>query len=214
MTLPLRAQRYLKEAGERASSRTASLAPTFMSKVFGGGSEWDRFIEGWAPKAYRFVQACLGPYGKEPLPLILPLGDAMHLSGANASFDLDTGQIEICRSCEGNPGRLLEKMTHEMTHGAVARFPQGDAFYDEGVVDTSVWLMSHAPFWGEHQEAMLREASYNIAVRRERAYQGLSDYDRKRWAGGVYATMVHGPMLLARLRMRKAEGDFTWLGGT
>lgn len=58
---------------------------------------------------------------------------------------------------------------------------------------------------------MLREASYNIAMRRERALQGLSDYDRKRWAGGVFMNAAHGPMLLSKLRMKKAEGDFTWL---
>lgn len=186
------------------------MAPTFISKVFGGSSEWDRFLEGWGPKIYRFVEACLGPYGVEPMPVLLPLSNPVHLAGANASFDLESGQIEICPSAEGNQGRLLEKLTHEMVHGAVARFPQGDPFYDEGGVDYAVHLMAHAPYWGEHQEAMLREANYNIAMRRERAMQGLSDYDAKRWAGGVFAMTVHGPMWLYKLRMRKAEGNFTW----
>ncbi len=210
MAITEEAQKYLKDVSEACRSKTAAVSPTFISKVYGGGSQWDRFIEGWAPRIYSFVQQTLGPYGTEPYFTINPMAAGMHMSGATASFDLGTGQITLCPSTEGNAGRILEKLTHEMTHGAVALFPQTDPFYDEGWIDYSVWCMAHAPFWGQHQEAMLREAAYNIACRRERAYQGLSDYDRKRWAGGVYASMVHGPMILARLRMRKAEGNFTW----
>jgi hypothetical protein len=50
----------------------------------------------------------------------------------------------------------------------------------------------------------------NIRNRRDRALKTGSDYDRKRWAGGVYAMTMHGPFVVASLRMKKEEGNLTW----
>lgn len=191
--------------------RTASSARSlrgFRSHVF--GDPWDRFVEAWAPKIHAFVGEALGPYGTEPLPDILPLPEGMHAAQATASFDLLSGQIRLATSTRGRPGMILEKLTHEMVHGSLAQFPQGDSFTDEGFVDYSTWLLAHAPVWGEHRGAMIDAAAFNIKLRRERAFKDLSDYDRKRWAGGLFASQVHGPFLIARLRARKLEGNFTW----
>ena len=162
------------------------------------------------PTLYAFVAEALGPYGREPLPTIERMPDGMHMSGASASFNMGTGQIHICRSVEGNPGQTLEKLTHELVHGALAQFPSVDPFYDEGYVDYTTWVLAHAPIYGGLREKVIAAASFNIKLRRERAMKDLSDYDRKRWAGGTFASIALGPMLLHKLRMKKEAGDFTW----
>jgi hypothetical protein len=132
------------------------------------------------------------------------------MSGATASFDLSSGQVSLCPSVEGNPGQILEKMTHELVHGAYAQFPSDDEFYDEGFVDFSTWTLVHAPIYGEYRQQAIDAAAFNIKMRRERAATTNTDYDRKRWAGGCYASMFLGPMILHRMKMKKVEGDFTW----
>lgn len=202
LQLPAETLTYLKTASLKVSSKN------FQCRVF--NSDWDRFVETWMPILYTLVAEALGPYGTEPLPVLKKLPDGMHLSGATASFDMGTGQVSICSSVEGNPGQTLEKLTHELIHGALSQFPSVDPFYDEGAVDFSTWVMAHAPAYGEFQQQTVAAADFNIRMRRERAYRDLSDYDRKRWAGGVFFSVVHGPMILHKLRMKKAEGDFTW----
>ncbi len=130
-------------------------------------------------------------------------------TSATASFAAN-GQVRLSATVAGSPGTILEKLTHEFTHGSLNDFPEGDPFYEEGYVDYSVWVMAHAPVWGEHREAMIQAAEYNIAQRRERALRLGSDYDRKRWAGGVYAMHALGPFIIASLRMKKLEGNLTW----
>ena len=172
--------------------------------------EWNEFANHWGSIIYDFLGHALGPFGKEPLPTILPMHDGEHAAWATASFQPSTGQIQLSPVIEGRPGQTLEKLTHEMCHASLAQFPEGDPFYEEGFVDYSVWVMSHAPVWGEHMAAMKHAAEYNIAQRRERALQDLSDWDKKRWAGGVYAMLAKGPFIIAHLKMHKAEGNFTW----
>lgn len=191
------------------SSRMASGAPKFTSSIC--GSDWDRFIELWAPKCYTFVAQALGPYAREPQCQILGIHDGAHSSGVNASFQPDNGQIRLAASViENQPGTTLEKLTHELVHASLAAFPEGDPFYEEGFVDYSVWVMAHAPIWGEYQEDMVRAAAFNIECRRDRAMRDLADYDRKRWAGGTFCAFAHGPWIVARLRTRKTEGNLTW----
>lgn len=190
------------------ASMKAKSSSTFKSLVF--GSEWDQFVEEWMPILHSFLIEALGPYGREPLPTILKLPDGMHMSGATASFNMGTGQIHLSTSVEGNPGQTLEKLTHELVHGQLAQWPSEDDFYCEGFVDYSTWVLAHAPIYGEFRSATVAAAEFNIKMRRERALRDLSDYDRKRWAGGVFAHFAHGPMVLHKLRMKKADGDFTW----
>jgi hypothetical protein len=186
----------------------ASETPKFVCKVF--NSDWDRFVETWTPKIYNYLLGALGPFGTEPKSTILPLSDGMHMSGATASFHMLNGQVHLCPSVEGNPGQTLEKLTHEFVHGSYSQFPIEDVFYDEGYVDFSVWVLAHSPTYGEYRQQTIDAAAYNIKMRRERAMKNLSDYDRKRWAGGVFASMFYGPMILSHMKMKKAEGDFTW----
>lgn len=203
--LPSKIQELLVEA----STPTKCASRRFTCNVC--GNDWDRFIEEWASRCYIFVAQALGPYQKEPLPEILPLSDGAHSSGANASFQPDNGQIRLSGSVVmGKPGITLEKITHELIHASLASFPEGDPFYEEGFVDYSVWVMAHAPIWGQHQRAMIDAADFNIKCRRDRALRDLSDYDRKRWAGGLFCATMHGPWILAKLRMRKLQGDFHW----
>jgi hypothetical protein len=191
------------------SSRVAGGAPAFRSRICGTG--WDRFVEEWAPKCYLFVAQALGPYAQQPQPEILSISDGAHSAGVNASFQPATGQIRLAGSVIDNqPGTTLEKLTHELVHASLAHFPEGDPFYEEGFVDYSVWVMAHAPIWGQHQDAMIKAASFNIACRRDRAMRDTSDYDRKRWAGGVFCSFAHGPWIITRLRTRKTEGNLTW----
>jgi hypothetical protein len=172
--------------------------------------QWNQFVELWAPRIHAFVFNAFGPYGKEPLTEIRKLQDGHHIAGATASFDPSTGQIRLSTSVQGNPGQILEKLTHEMTHGALAQFPEGDAYYEEGWVDYSVWVMAHAPLWEPYRDSMIQSAEGNIRNRRERALRGGSDWDRKRWSGGLYASVAFGPYIVATLKQRKTEGNFTW----
>ncbi len=203
MSLPSSVHRLLRLATVASEPRVR-----FRSHVFGDG--WDRFVEVWAPRIHVFVEEALGPYGTEPLPDVHPLPEGMHAAQATASFNMATGQVNLATSTRGRPGMILEKLTHEMVHGSLARFPEGDPFYEEGFVDFSTWVLAHAPIWGDHKEDMIRAAEFNIRMRRERAMKDLSDYDRKRWAGGLFASQVHGPLIIARLRGRKLDGNFTW----
>lgn len=188
--------------------KTAGL-PKFTTTIC--GNEWDRFIEMWASVCYGFVVNALGPYAVEPMKEILGIPDGAHSGGANASFQLDNGQIRLSPSVvQDKPGITLEKLTHELTHASLANFPEGDEFYEEGVVDYSVWVMAHAPIWGEYREDMVSAAAFNIACRRDRAMRDTSDYDRKRWAGGLFCSLVHGPWIVARLKLRKADGNYSW----
>lgn len=208
--LPRDVQELLKTASQRASEhRNRTAAGPFRCAIC--RSDWDRFVETWAPICYAFVKEALAGYHTEPLPEVLALSDAAHSAGANASFDILSGQVRLCPSyVEGKPGVTLEKLTHEFTHGALAGFPEGDPFYEEGFVDYSVWVMAHAPIWGEFRKPMIEAAAYNIACRRDKALRDLSDYDRKRWAGGLFCSTMHGPWIISKLRMRKVEGDLRW----
>lgn len=199
---------FAKDSFEDSLPKEEIPKKRFTCKVF--NSEWDTFVEGWAAKIYSYLFETLGPFGTEPLPNILPLSDGMHMSGATASFNMGTGQIHLCPSVEGNPGQTLEKMTHEMVHGSLSKFPSEDPFYDEGYVDFSTWVLAHAPVYGKYRQQAIDAAAYNIKMRRERAMRNLSDYDRKRWAGGCFASMFYGPMILHKIKMKKAEGDYTW----
>lgn len=189
------------------STRTASMR--FQSNIC--GNDWDHFIESWASKAYGFVAQALGPYHKQPLPVIEAVEEAYHSAGVNASFEPNTGQIRLVPSIVCNkPGTTLEKLTHELIHASLNDFPEGDPFYEEGQVDYSTWVLAHAPIWEPHSKQMVEAAEFNIKCRRERAFKTQTDYDRKRWAGGVYAALAYGPHIIARLRQKKIEGDLTW----
>lgn len=191
------------------SSRTAAMGPKFKSQIC--ASSWDRFIEEWATRCYVFVAQALGPYATEPKAEILSIHDGAHSGGANASFQPDNGQIRLSSSIVANkPGITLEKLTHELTHASLAAFPEGDPFYEEGFVDYSVWVMAHAPIWGEHRQDMINAAAFNIECRRDRALRDTSDYDRKRWAGGLFCSLTHGPWIVSRLKLRKAGGELQW----
>jgi hypothetical protein len=196
-------QAMLKSASEETVSRRK-----FVCRFF--SPEWNAFVEEWLPIIYDFVGHALGPYGREPLPEILQMPDGQHSAGATASFEPANGQVRLCSSVEGKPGQTLEKLTHEFIHGSLALFPEGDAFYEEGAVDYSVWVLAHAPIWGEHRPAMVDAAAFNIRMRRERAMLDLSDWDRKRWAGGLYFAMSRGPFVIGSFRHKKAEGNYTW----
>lgn len=190
------------------SQRTAS-SVGFSSVVC--GNDWDSFIEASANKCYRFLYECLGPFHKEPAKVILPMASTIHASGANASFSPSTGDIELSPEyVMHRPGVTLEKVCHEMLHANIDSFPAGDPFYEEGFVDYSVWVIAHAPYWAEYREDMIQAARKNIKLRQTRAIRLDSDYDRKRWAGGLFATAAYGPMILARLRQKKMAGDLTW----
>lgn len=210
MTFPSDVQRQLDQASARLRhTRTAQLGMLFESDIC--GDPWDRFIEEAAAKCYVFIQECLGEFHQQPQPTILAINAPTHSSGANASFQPDNGQIRLCVDyVRGKTGTTLEKVCHELTHANLNNFPEGDSFYEEGYVDYSVWVMAHAPYWGEHRQAMIEAAAHNIAVRRDRALRDLSDYDRKRWAGGLFCSAMHGPWILSKLRMRKIEGNLTW----
>lgn len=192
----------------RMASEDTAPRRKFVCTFF--NAEWNKFVEHWAPIIYDFVGHALGPYGREPIPEILKMPDAQHSAGATASFDPSTGQVRLCSSVEGKPGQTLEKLTHEFTHGSLALFPEGDTFYEEGFVDYSVWVMAHAPVWEPHREDMIEAAAFNIKMRRERAMLDLADWDRKRWAGGLYAALSRGPFIIASLRHRKSEGNYSW----
>ena len=204
MGLPVEVHRMLKTA---STSKVASV-PEFHSHVF--NSAWDSFVEEWTPKIYSFVQNALGPYGTEPLPDIQPMSDGMHSAGATASFSPQTGQVTLHASVEGRPGQILEKLTHEFTHGSWSKFPEGDPFYEEGYVDFTTWVFAHAPIWGQYRPQMVRAAEFNIKMRRERGMKAISDWDNKRWLGGLHASLAYGPFLVARMRQKKFENNFTW----
>ena len=201
---PASAKAFLK----KASDDTQPPAGRFKCRIF--GNEWDAFVEKWASISFDFVGNALGPYGMQPLPEILPLHDGQHAAGATASFDPSSGQVRLSSSVHGKPGQTLEKITHELTHASLALFPEGDPFYEEGVVDFMTWTLAHAPVWGEHRNSMIEAAAFNIKMRRERALHGGSDWDKKRWAGGLFASLAYGPLIVSRLRQKKTERDFTW----
>jgi len=195
---------------KRASAGTPHQG-LFTSSVYGGDCTWDRFIEIWAERAYLFLLGALGSYHKQPLRSILPMSEAAHISGANASFEPDTGQIRLHPGfVRRNPGKTLEKVTHELLHANLNNFPEGDPFYEEGCVDYSILVLAHAPVWEPYKEAMIKAAISNIECRRERALKTQTDYDRKRWAGGLFTSMAYGPHIISRLRQKKLEGDLTW----
>lgn len=205
MHLPDDVQKLLNEASK---PRRTAAERKFTCEIF--GEPWNQFVELWAPRIYDFLGHALSPFGKEPKPNIEILPDGQHSAGATASFSPDTGQIRLSSSVEDNPGQTLEKLTHEMTHASLNDFPEGDPFYEEGFVDYSVWVMAHAPLWEPYRNDMIKAAASNIAVRRDRALKTQTDYDRKRWAGGLYASVAYGPYLLTRLRQKKIEGNLTW----
>jgi len=210
MQLPAEVEAQLKAASFATSELVPPFSCTFFPETSTKGNSWNHFVNEWAPTIYTFVQAALGPYGTQPLPDILPLEEGMVAAGANASFNIQTGQIRLGRHVEGNAGMTLEKLTHEMIHGSLALFPEGDAFYEEGFVDYSVYVLAHAPIWRRYRNQMIEAAAYNIECRRDRAMRELSDWDRKRWAGGVFASLARGPHIISGLRSKKAEGNFTW----
>jgi hypothetical protein len=204
--IPPDVEAYLKEASFR--TRTASEVK-FTSNIC--GNQWDRFIEEWAAKCYMFVLHALGPFQKEPLREIKAIPDGAHVAGVNASFDPESGQICMSPSVvQDRPGTTIEKMTHELMHASLALFPEGDPFYEEGYVDYSVWVIAHAPVWEPYSRGMVEAATFNVECRRDRALRNLADYDRKRWAGGLFCGLMHGPWIVTKLRAKKRENDFRW----
>jgi hypothetical protein len=201
-TIPEDVQRMLHQASDTTTGQS------FSCGIF--APEWNEFVELWAPKIHAFVSNALGPYDTNPRSDIRHLTDGFHIAGATASFDPSTGQIRLASSVEGNAGQTLEKLTHEMIHGSLAKFPDDSGFHTEGYVDYSTWVMAHAPFWEPYREDMIKAAADNIRNRRERALRGGSDWDKQRWAGGLYAMLAYGPYVVARLRQKKQEQDYTW----
>lgn len=208
MKLPTDVEKLLAEASKQPPGKTAAQVPQFTCQVF--NSPWDQFVELWTPRIYTFVAHALGPYGKEPLPEIKKMSDGQHTSGATASFEPLSGQVRLAGSVEGKPGQTLEKLCHEFTHASLAQFPEGDCFYEEGFVDYSVWVMAHAPTWEPYSQDMIEAAEFNIKMRRDRAMLDQSDWDRKRWAGGTFASFARGPWIISTLRSKKNERNFTW----
>lgn len=202
MSLPKEVQGMLRKAS------TASVGPRFECHMF--PDDWNSFVELWSPRIYAFVQDALGPFQCEPLHTILPIDDGFHIAGANASFNPGNGQICLASSVYGNPGVTLEKLCHEMIHASLAHFPEGDPFYEEGVADYGTWVCAHAPIWEPYRTEMIKACEDNIRNRRERALRSGTDYDRKRWAGGVWMMTAYGPYVIQTYRQRKAEGNFTW----
>lgn len=205
--IPKDVQDYLDHAS-RHDLRTASIVPRFACQIF--NSSWDQFVELWAPRVYQFVEHALGPYATPPLPLILKMPDGQHSAGATASFAPATGQVRLASSVEGKAGQTLEKLCHEFIHGALAAFPDGDPFYEEAQVDLATWVCAHAPTWKPYSEEMISAAAFNIANRRDRALRSASDYDAKRYAGGIYAMLKYGPHIVSELRLKKAENNLRW----
>lgn len=194
--------------------RNASVAAdrasvTFTCQAF-QDPEWNRFTSEWADRAYHFVGHAFAGFQREPLRRIIAMHDGLHAGGANASFDPATGQITLNSVIQGQPGVTLEKITHELTHAALASFPDDNGFHTEGYVDYSVWVMAHAPVWEPYRAAMIKAADFNIEVRRDRALKGGSDWDKQRWAGGLYAHLAFGPYVIPRLRQKKVESNYTW----
>jgi hypothetical protein len=210
MPITREVQDQLTSASDRLiHRRKAAVNLAFESNIC--SDPWDRFIEDAASKCYHFIQEVLGPYHKQPLFIIQAIRDSDHVAGANASFQPDNGQICLCPDYVRNrPGTTLEKLCHELLHANLNDFPEGDEFFEEGQIDYSTWVIAHAPYWREHREDMIEAAAHNIEVRRERALKQQTVYDRKRWAGGLCASIVHGPFILARLRQKKSTGDLTW----
>lgn len=201
--LPKKAMLDLRRASFSAKASQRQFKCGFLSP------DSNSFVETWAPKCYAFLLEALGPFQVEPLEEIELLTDGFHSAGATASFEMN-GRICLSTSVDGSPGVILEKLTHEMTHASLASFPEGDPFYEEGFVDYSVWTMAHAPYWGSYQKAMLTSAAHNIEMRRKRALLDQNDYDRKRWAGGLFASLARGPFIISTLREKKMSGDLTW----
>lgn len=200
-TTPPDIHQLLRHASDARPSRQ------FVCRMF--PDHWNDFVELWAPRIHAFVQDALGPYGTEPKDEIKPLSDGFHMACANASFD-SNGQIRLAPHCFDQPGVTLEKLTHEMIHGSLSQFPEGDPFYEEAVADYGTWVLAHAPIWEPYRQEMIQAAADNIRNRRERALRTGSDYDRKRWAGGIYMMHAYGPYVIAAFRQRKMEGNFTW----
>ena len=206
--IPSDVQEYLNQCS-RTDIRTAAVVPKFTCRVF--NSSWDQFVELWAPRIFTFVGHALGPYAVPPLPEIKKMPDGMHSAGATASFDPSTGQVTLAGSVEGKPGQTLEKLCHEFIHGSLAAFPDDEGWATEGYVDYSTFICAHAPTWDPYREAMIEAASFNIAQRRDRALLNSgSNWDRQRWAGGLYASLVYGPHIVSQLRMKKIENRLFW----
>ena len=181
----------------------------FTCTVF--APHWNAFVEEWAPKIHAFVEEALGPYGTQPKREIKALSEGHHMACANASFDLVSGQICLGTHLADQPGVTIEKLLHEHLHASTSQWPMGDPFYDEGVsADYPTWVLAHAPIWEPYRNEVIKAAADNIRNRRERALKTGTDYDRKRWAGGLYAMTAYGPYIISMFRTRKAEGNFTW----
>lgn len=201
--VPTDVHHMLRQASSAQPSRE------FVCRMF--PDHWNEFVELWAPRIHAFVEEALGPYGTEPKQEILALADGFHMACANASFDLMSGQIRLGTHLVDQPGATLEKLTHEMIHGSLSKFPEGDPFYEEGMAaDYGTWILAHAPIWEPYRLETIKAAADNIRNRRERALKTGTDYDRKRWAGGLYAMTAFGPYMIAMLRQRKMEGNLTW----
>lgn len=202
MGLPTEVQRMLRSASD------ATTRKRFTCNIY--PDHWNSFVELWSPRIHAFVEDALGPYGTEPKQEILPLSDGFHMACANASFDLVSGQICLGTHLFDQPGPTLEKLTHEMIHGSLSQFPEGEAFYEEAAADYGTWVLAHAPIWEPYRTEMIEAAANNIRNRRERALKTGNDYDRKRWAGGVWMMHAYGPYVISVFRQRKAEQNLTW----
>jgi hypothetical protein len=174
--------------------------------------DWNAFVVHWAGKIKPFLELVLGPYGTEPASRILPLRAIVVGNVApSASFDMVTGQIELTPSMEGDPGRTLEKLTHEMLHGSLSRFPSDDEFYDEGFVDLSTLLLSQASIYGELGPLMEKSARGNLVRRIKSGMQpNANPYDRRRACGAIHAKLTYGAGLIQHLRTQKMNGTFEW----
>ena len=96
-----------------ASDRAKTAQKRFVCRAF-QNPDWNAFTEEWASKAYVFVGNAFGGFQTEPMVEIIGMHDGAHSGGANASFNLGSGQITLSGVMEGKAGLTLEKITHEV----------------------------------------------------------------------------------------------------
>jgi hypothetical protein len=180
----------------------------FTCELF-ANDQWNSFVEQWASVAHAVVLDATGPFDREPSSVIARAPEQNYQDTGFTGMYLN-GQIFMHPSLQGDPGKTLRVITHEMLHASLDGFPSTDVFYAEGFVDYATMVLAQREEWAALGTAMIADTQDWAEFRQAQALKCRCDIDAKRWMGFVFAATAYAEGICDGLKAAKSLRPRSW----